>query len=89
MSLRRFVLVWAVSVVTMNFDTGVVFSQDYPTKPLRMLTSETGGAGDFVSRTVGQGLTAALGQQIVVENRAANAAEIVAKAAPDGYTLPL
>jgi len=73
----------------MIFNAGPARGQDYPTKPVRIVTSDIGGAGDFVTRTMGPGLTATLGQPIVVENRPANAAEVVAKAAPDGYTLLL
>jgi len=83
--LPRFIVSCAVSLVA----AGSACGQVYPTKPVRLVTSDAGGAGDFVSRTMATGLAAALGQQIVVENRAANAAEIVAKAAPDGYTLLL
>jgi tripartite-type tricarboxylate transporter receptor subunit TctC len=64
-------------------------AQTYPVKPVRILTSEAGGAGDFASRLIGQGLSNTLGQQFVVENRPTNAAESVAKAPPDGYTLLL
>lgn len=75
--------------VAMILGAAPACSQDYPSKPVRIVTSDTGGAGDFVSRTLGQGLTASLGQRVVIENRPANAAEVVAKAAPDGYTLLL
>ena len=68
---------------------GVLFAQDYPAKPVRIVTSDVGGAGDFITRLLAQGLTAALGQTFIVENRPANAAEVVGHAAPDGYTLLL
>ncbi len=63
--------------------------QNYPTKPLRIVTSGVGAGTDFAARTVAQGLTPLLGQQVIVENRASGfmPAEIVARAAPDGYTL--
>ena len=64
----------------------------YPSKPIRMLVGfAPGGAADYVARTVGDVLGRALGQPIVIENRAGAgssiAAEAAAKAAPDGYTI--
>lgn len=66
-------------------------AQSYPTKPIRfIINSAPGGAPDIIGRSVAQRLTEQLGQQIVVDNRAGGsgviAAELVAKAAPDGYT---
>lgn len=64
----------------------------YPTRPIRMvLPASPGGPVDVIARTVGAGLAEALGQQIVMDNRAGAGgiigAEIVARATPDGYTL--
>ena len=64
----------------------------YPNKPIKMLVGfAPGGAADYVARTVGDALGRALGQPIVIENRAGAgssiAAEAAAKAAPDGYTV--
>lgn len=75
----------------------LIFAQSaasFPTKPLRIVMGFTpGGTSDLVARSVGQKLTEAWGQQVIVENRpdgASNiAAELVARAAPDGYTLLL
>src|SRR5258706_2630070 len=65
--------------------------QNYPSKPIRMLTAEAGGGADFVARVIARELSANLGEQVVVDNRGGAggiiAGEIVAKAAPDGYTL--
>ncbi len=66
---------------------GTAAGQDYPNKRLIIATSEIGGAGDFASRLIGQGLSVSLGQPVIIENRAALAPEYVAKSAPDGYTL--
>lgn len=64
------------------------WAQDYPTKPIRLFASAAGGGTDFAARVLAQGLTAGMGQPLVVENRAVyNAIETVAKAAPDGYSL--
>ena len=67
---------------------------DYPNKPIRIInTTSAGGPAEQVARIMGQRLTEAWGQQVVVDNRAGAAgtigAEIVARAAPDGYTLLL
>lgn len=64
----------------------------YPTRPIRFICPYApGGAADIFSRAIGQKLTEALGQTIVVDNRAgANGGigtELVAKAPADGYTL--
>ena len=64
----------------------------YPAKPVRMIVTAAAGSGpDITARIVGQKLTAALGQPVVIENRAGAggsiAAELAAKAPPDGYTL--
>ena len=64
----------------------------YPARPIRMIApSSAGGPVDVIARALAISLGDMLGQQIVVDNRAGAAgligAEIVAKAAPDGYTL--
>ena len=68
------------------------FSQPYPTKPIRLvLPVAPGGGADIIARTVGQKVTAAIGQPFVIDNRGGAggniAAEIVAKSPPDGHTL--
>jgi tripartite-type tricarboxylate transporter receptor subunit TctC len=66
-----------------------VAADAYPSRPLRIVTSEPGGGSDFTARMVAQGLSASLGQQVIVDNRAGTvtAAQIMTRAAPDGYTL--
>ena len=71
---------------------GSVFAQPYPNKPIRLIApSSTGSGVDLVSRIVSIPLSAELGQQVVVDNRAGAGgnigAEIAAKSAPNGYTL--
>ncbi len=72
----------------------VVSAQGYPTKPIRVIVGfGPGGVADLTVRVVAQKLSAQLGQQILIENRPSAggivAADAVAKAAPDGYTLLL
>ena len=72
--------------------TGVALAQDYPTRPITMIVPfGAGGGTDIIARTVSEELSQALGQSIVVEARpGANGAigsAVVARAAPDGYTL--
>ncbi len=64
-------------------------AQSYPTKPVRIITAAAGGGSDFATRLIATPLGAALGQQVIVDNRGLLAADIAAKAPADGYTLLL
>ena len=66
----------------------------YPSKPIRMIVPYPPGAGtDFTAREIGKAISEALGQPVVMDNRPGAAAtlghSLMAKAAPDGYTLGL
>jgi tripartite-type tricarboxylate transporter receptor subunit TctC len=71
---------------------GVSAQSGYPNKPIRWIVGYTpGGTADMLARAVGQKLTEAWGQQVIVENRPGAGTnigtEVAAKSAPDGYTL--
>ncbi len=75
-----------------TFCASISLAQQYPSKPIRVIVPfGPGGPSDFLVRTIGQKLTEAWGQQLIVDHRAgANGvvgAELTARAVPDGYTL--
>ncbi len=68
-------------------------SPEYPRRPIRIVTAEPGGGNDFAARVIAQAIGSGLGQPMIVDNRGGAggliAADIVAKATPDGHTLLL
>jgi tripartite-type tricarboxylate transporter receptor subunit TctC len=67
---------------------GVVSGQDYPAKPIRIMTSEIGGGTDIMARMIAQGISGPLGQSVIIDNRGSRfLGPLGAKSAPDGYTL--
>ena len=78
-------------MLTLAFSATAV-AQDYPAKPIRFVVPYApGGNTDILSRLIGQRLSAAWGQQVIIDNRPGAAgtvgAELVARAPADGYTL--
>src|SRR4051794_14917901 len=67
-------------------------AETYPSKPIKLIVPfPAGGTTDVLARVVGQELTKSWGQQVIVDNRPGAGgnigADVVAKSAPDGYTL--
>ena len=92
-SLRTITLLGLITMAVLGLVSGTS-AQNYPTKPIHIIVGfGPGGVADLTCRVVAQKLSAQLGQQILIENRPSAggivAAEAVAKAAPDGYTLLL
>ena len=89
--MKRQILKLTLAAMAVGFPFGAL-AQTWPTKPLRLVVPfPAGGATDIISRTIAQKLGAALGQQVVVDNKpgagGSIGADIVAKAPGDGYTL--
>jgi tripartite-type tricarboxylate transporter receptor subunit TctC len=91
----KFSLLALAAIAAMNAAPGLMSAQDaYPGKTIMLVVPvPPGGAADFIARTLGQKLSEAMGQSVVISNRGGAsgtiAADNVAKAAPDGHTLLL
>lgn len=89
---RRTTLAAAALIALGLLATPGAWAQSYPTKPIRMIVPfPAGGTTDVVARLVAQKMTESMGQPVLVENRGGAGgsigADLVAKAAPDGYTI--
>jgi tripartite-type tricarboxylate transporter receptor subunit TctC len=92
--MMRLPYVTAMIVVSCALAAGAAFAQSYPSKAVRIVVPQLpGGGNDTIARMIGQKLTVSLKQQVMIDNRPGAggliAAELVAKAPPDGYTLLL
>lgn len=91
--MRRLALVATTAALAAAASYAAGPAADYPSKPIRLMGQSAGSTADYLSRFVGQKLTEKWGQPVVVDNRAGAggtiATEIVAHAAPDGYTLEM
>jgi tripartite-type tricarboxylate transporter receptor subunit TctC len=88
MTLGRQYLTARISMLGLIVFAAQANGLEFPTKPIRIVTSEAGGGTEFAARMIAQGLTAGWGQQAIVDGRGAFLAmDFAARAAPDGYTL--
>src|SRR5437879_5161903 len=84
----------ALAGVLLGIASTAAWAQGYPDRPLRLVVGfPPGGSGDFLARIIADELTREIGQPVVVDNKPGAgsniAAEHVARAAPDGYTILL
>ncbi|ALM87294.1 ABC transporter substrate-binding protein [Bordetella sp. N] len=89
---RRTIRVMAAVAALMLAPAGVLAA--YPSQPIHLITAfAAGSASDIVARLIGERLQRAMGQSVIVENKPGGsgqlAADYVARAAPDGYTIML
>jgi len=92
--IRRFIAALAFAVSILPGPSAAIGAERFPTRPLRLIVPfGPGGVGDLTARAVAQKMSEPLGQQVIIDNRPSAggvvAAEIVAKAEPDGHTLLL
>jgi len=78
-------------VLLIMWATVAAAADAWPSRPIRVVTAAAGGGNDFTARIIAQGLSASLGQQVIVDNRGGSHIPqlTVAKATPDGYTILL
>lgn len=91
-ALRNFRLIASLSALVIVGATSSAIAQQYPSKPINIVTGyAAGAASDTLARVLGEALQAQWGQPVVIENRPGSGSNIaaahVARAAADGYTL--
>jgi tripartite-type tricarboxylate transporter receptor subunit TctC len=82
----------AAATIAAGLIAAPVLAQDYPSKPIHVITtSSAGGISDIFMRVLGEQMRASLGQPLIVDNRPGGAGNIAARACqeapPDGYTI--
>jgi len=85
---------WAAACAFIAFAAPLAHAQDYPAKPIRIIVPlPPGGSNDVLARLLGQKMSEAFNQPVIVENKPGAAGNIatdyIAKSPPDGYTLAI
>ena len=82
---------WILLFGAMVLGASAASGQNYPDKPIRLVTAGAGGGVDFSARLIAQGVSASLGQQVIVDHRGGSPiipAQLVAKAPPCAISTP-
>src|SRR5215212_2330307 len=92
--LKRFLTCTVWLLAAAGAAAAMAATETYPTRPVRLVVPfPPGSASDFLARVLGQKLTEAWAQQVVIDNRPGAGGliggTVVARAAPDGYTIAL
>ncbi len=83
-----FTMRWTAAAVALLCGLPGSYAQNFPTRPVRIVTTEPGAASDVAARIIAQGLSLRFGQQVIVDNRGGvMAIDTLIRASPDGYTL--
>jgi len=90
--MQRRILIASGLAAAFGFASAAAMAQGYPTKPVRLVVPfAPGGTTDIVARVVSEKINIALGQTMIVENKAGGGGSVgateIARAAPDGYSL--
>src|SRR5262249_13833443 len=83
----RISAVRTLCTIALAASTGLACGQDYPSKPIRIITAAAGGGADFMLRQLAPNISGPLGQPVIVENRGSGIilGDFLSKAPPDGY----
>lgn len=87
MSIKLSTLVRLIVLGALVLPSALAWPQEYPSRPVRIVTSQTGGGNDILARILADGLTNSFHQRAIVDNRGIVAVEIAKNATPDGHTL--
>ncbi|MBV9562011.1 MAG: tripartite tricarboxylate transporter substrate binding protein [Bradyrhizobium sp.] len=87
-------LVWLATALSLLLLPSLAGAEDFPSRPIRLIVPfPAGGPNDIIARVVGQRITEITKQPVVIDNRGGQAGvlgtDVVAKAAPDGYTIAI
>src|ERR1044071_5220285 len=78
-----------IAVGLLSAGAHLAAAQSYPTRPIRIVTTQVGGGNDVIARLIAPALTKSLGQQVVIDNRPSGpiAPQVASKSTPRGHAI--